>query len=226
MKIIAVFVYLVLFSKSNAFLLTMMRKISSAGVGGTMLRESEIYEHQHAAKTGRRRFVQSFIISSTYNSIASRADDNSMMLSNKPYGMSQAVCDPSVESYRKGPKRIHIVGTAHISSVSSRLSRDAVKETKVRKSKKSSSFSSLNCNAYTTEREITTSPKQCSLSSISSESAVPSAAARSNRPPPFYFSEVKIKGEEELLLWNPLSLLLRIWGGDRLGYFASSRILL
>lgn len=93
----------------------------------------------------RRRLIHSLIISSTCKSIVSHAADDtyptSTVLSTTEQNeitshhdvMINAICDPTVESYRRGSNIIHIVGTAHISSASSRLSRDAVKETKVRK---------------------------------------------------------------------------------------------
>jgi hypothetical protein len=148
MRLFAVFAILdlLIWSMSNAFMISSMRRMSPAECSGTMMREgardsTEIYEHNDAnCILGRRRLIQSLLFSSTYTSIASRAaDDNSAVLSiNKPHTisshdvMNKAICDPTVESYRKGPNSIHIVGTAHISSVSSRLSRDAVRETKVR----------------------------------------------------------------------------------------------
>jgi len=147
MRLFAVFIIfdLLSWSRSNAFMISSMRRKSPAESSGTIMRggardSADIYENKHANYIlGRRRLIQSLLISSTYKSIASHAaDDNSAVLTmSKPHPISsndvmiKAICDPTVESYRKGPNSIHIVGTAHISSVSSRLSRDAVRETKV-----------------------------------------------------------------------------------------------
>lgn len=66
---------------------------------------------------------------------------------------SSAVCDQTIECYRKGNKEIFIVGTAHVSSVSAQLSGDVVKETKVCLSWISfdllTLFSCFNCNHNT-----------------------------------------------------------------------------
>jgi hypothetical protein len=45
--------------------------------------------------------------------------------------ISVKVCDKTVESYKKGDRHIHIVGTAHVSSASAALSGGLVKEVKV-----------------------------------------------------------------------------------------------
>jgi hypothetical protein len=45
--------------------------------------------------------------------------------------ISVKVCDKTVESYKKGGRHIHIVGTAHVSSASAALSGGLVKEVKV-----------------------------------------------------------------------------------------------
>lgn len=84
---------------------------------------------------GRRQLLRGLIVSSTFKSIAAEADDSSSLMSPRPSAISNsasksAICDPTVESYRKRSNQIHIVGTAHISSESSQLSRAAVRETK------------------------------------------------------------------------------------------------
>lgn len=131
---------------------TMRRRFPSGSRGMTIVRESildQCVEHRVLTEATysieRRRLIHSLIISSTFKSIASHSADDSYSTSTvlstteKNEITSQhdvvinAICDPAVDSYRKGPNIIHIVGTAHISSVSSRLSRDVVKESKVRK---------------------------------------------------------------------------------------------
>lgn len=155
---IVVFVIFVVFSttgsRSNAFTVTRMRMRRRSPAGdsrivarGRAIDHSDMTEHRSLNDAtnvliGRRTMIHSLIISTTYKSIASHAadDNDSVVLSkNLSYEIPpkhdviiKAICDPTVESYRKGPSRIHIVGTAHISSVSSRLSKDAVRETKVR----------------------------------------------------------------------------------------------
>ena len=147
---IVVFVIFVVFStagsRSNAFTITRMRMRRRSPAGdsrivtrGRAIDHSDMTEYR---SFGRRTMIHSLIISTAYKSIASHAadDNDSVVLSkNLSYEIPpkhgviiKAICDPTVESYRKGPSRIHIVGTAHISSVSSRLSKDAVRETKVR----------------------------------------------------------------------------------------------
>ena len=153
--LVILFIFSARSTRSNAgFLVTPLRRRSpvaadcifcSVGtiVRGRALDQCEMDEHEvivlddptHNIVVGRRRLIHSFIISSAYKSIASHATEykyNSAVLSkNKQQTTHSAICDPTVESYRKGSNSIHIVGTAHISSVSSRLSRDTVKETKV-----------------------------------------------------------------------------------------------
>ena len=73
---------------------------------------------------GRRQLLHGILLSPVvFKSIATYADDPLV---------SKAICNPTNESYKKGMKQIHLVGTAHISSESSRLSRDVVRETKVK----------------------------------------------------------------------------------------------
>ena len=81
----------------------------------------------------RRRLLRDMILAPIVcSSTAAHADDSSLLSAASTSRKSAAICDPTVESYRKGgSNQIHIVGTAHISDVSSRLSRAAVRETKV-----------------------------------------------------------------------------------------------
>ena len=80
---------------------------------------------------GRRELLRGILVSAAFKSIATPADDLSVLLptvsSQKP-----AICDPTVDSFRKGSHQIHIIGTAHISSESSRLSKEAVRQSKVK----------------------------------------------------------------------------------------------
>ncbi|KAL9183819.1 hypothetical protein ACHAXT_004675 [Thalassiosira profunda] len=78
----------------------------------------------------RRQMLQSMVVfTTTFRSIAAHAD--ATLVHDAPRTSAKAaICDPTVESYRKGSNQIHIVGTAHISSVSASLSRAAVRETK------------------------------------------------------------------------------------------------
>ena len=68
----------------------------------------------------RRQWIQNFCLSAAVMNDAAA------------FGAESAkVCDSTVESYRKGPKRIHIVGTAHVSSISASLAGKLVKEIEV-----------------------------------------------------------------------------------------------
>jgi len=73
---------------------------------------------------GRRQLLHGTLLSPVvFKNIATYADDSLV---------AKAICDTTtIESYQKGRKKIHLVGTAHISSESSRLSRDVVREIKV-----------------------------------------------------------------------------------------------
>ena len=86
--------------------------------------------------TERRRLLHGVILSAAIKGIAAHAYSSAYFtISTEQPILSEAsksaIRDPTVESYRKGSNQIHIVGTAHISSLSAQLSRDAVKETKV-----------------------------------------------------------------------------------------------
>lgn len=76
---------------------------------------------------GRRQLFWDLGISVAAASAAAHADDSSMI----PVPSVKSICDPTVESYRKGSSQIHIVGTAHVSSASAVLAGNAVKEVKV-----------------------------------------------------------------------------------------------
>jgi hypothetical protein len=77
---------------------------------------------------GRRQLFRDLGVSAVA-SIISAANAHSTMVPEKTARSS--VCDPTVESYRKGSKQIHIVGTAHVSSLSALLSGSVVKEVQV-----------------------------------------------------------------------------------------------
>ena len=76
----------------------------------------------------RRQWLRNLGFAAGMNSAAAALGiDQSTM----PSTTVPEVCDVSVESYRKGNKRIHIVGTAHVSSVSASLAGGLVREVKV-----------------------------------------------------------------------------------------------
>ena len=72
---------------------------------------------------GRRQLLHGILLYPVFKSIDAYANDSLV---------AKAICDTTIESYQKGMKEIHLVGTAHISSESSRLSRDVVREIKVK----------------------------------------------------------------------------------------------
>ena len=78
---------------------------------------------------GRRDLIRGLVLSSIFKSTDAHADASHTTLNP---AVRPAICDSTVESYRKGSKQIHIVGTAHISFASSKLSGSSVRETKVR----------------------------------------------------------------------------------------------
>ena len=90
---------------------------------------------------GRRRWLRDLIVSSTATSVSAYAADSPSFLSaayvtpalTRSATVKSALCDPTIESYRKGPKQIHIVGTAHVSSVSAQLTASVVRDIKVRR---------------------------------------------------------------------------------------------
>ena len=93
---------------------------------------TESIEDANRSVIGRRELLRGILlVSAAFKSIATRADDLSL-LSPTVTSQKPAICDPTVESYRKGSHQIHIVGTAHISSESSRLSKEAVRQSKVK----------------------------------------------------------------------------------------------
>lgn len=80
---------------------------------------------------GRRQlFLRGMIFSSAFKGVAAHAQESTALLpvTSSNRAVKSAICDPTVESYRKGASEIHIVGTAHISSISARLSREVVRE--------------------------------------------------------------------------------------------------
>lgn len=92
---------------------------------------TESIEDANESVIGRRELLRKIFVAAAFKSIATRADDLSL-LSPTVTSQKPAICDPTVESYRKGSHQIHIVGTAHISSESSRLSKEAVRQSKVK----------------------------------------------------------------------------------------------
>lgn len=80
---------------------------------------------------GRRELLRGILVSAAFKSVATPADDLSV-LSPSVSSQKPAICDPTVDSFRKGSHQIHIIGTAHISSESSRLSKEAVRQSKVK----------------------------------------------------------------------------------------------
>lgn len=77
---------------------------------------------------GRRRWIRDLIVSAVSTSISANADGTSKVAGSP---IKAAVCDGTVESYRKGSKQIHVIGTAHVSSISAQLAGSVVKEIKV-----------------------------------------------------------------------------------------------
>ena len=81
---------------------------------------------------GRRKWLRGMILAPVLKSIAAHADVSSPSTVTVDRAVPKlAICDPTVESYRKGSKVIHIIGTAHISSLSAALSKEVVRETRV-----------------------------------------------------------------------------------------------
>ncbi|KAL3786739.1 hypothetical protein HJC23_005302 [Cyclotella cryptica] len=76
---------------------------------------------------GRRKLFWELGISATTASAAAAFADFSTIV---PAPVINSICDPTVESYRRGSSQIHIVGTAHVSSASAALAGNAVKEVK------------------------------------------------------------------------------------------------
>jgi hypothetical protein len=80
---------------------------------------------------GRRQWFRVLGLSgAAANAAAAFATEAATMLSAED-DVSVKVCDKTVESYKKGGRHIHIVGTAHVSSASAALSGGLVKEVKV-----------------------------------------------------------------------------------------------
>lgn len=85
---------------------------------------------------GRRRWIRDMIIfgsssiaaargasASTVTAISSPSPGNTYITSSP-----SILCNPTIESYRKGSNKIHIIGTAHVSSASATLAGEVVKE--------------------------------------------------------------------------------------------------
>lgn len=79
--------------------------------------------------SGRRQWFRETAVFAIANPAAVSGID--IDSSTVPNNAAAKVCEPTVESYRKRNKRIHIVGTAHVSSASAELAGDLVKEIKV-----------------------------------------------------------------------------------------------
>lgn len=88
------------------------------------------YRHKGRGAIGRRRWIRDMIVFGS-NSIATRTSASALTtnLSSRDT-KAAAICDPTIESYQKGSSKIHIVGTAHVSSVSAKLSGAVVREVK------------------------------------------------------------------------------------------------
>ena len=79
--------------------------------------------------SGRRQWLRTTAFSVAANSAAAVIGidlDSPTMPHN-----ADKICEPTVESYRKKDKHIHILGTSHVSSASAELAGDLVKEVKV-----------------------------------------------------------------------------------------------
>lgn len=89
-----------------------------------------VYRHKGRGAIGRRRWIKDTIVfGSSSIGIAARTSALTTNLSSSDT-KAAAICDPTIESYQKGSSKIHIVGTAHVSSVSAQLAGAAVKEIK------------------------------------------------------------------------------------------------
>ena len=85
--------------------------------------------HNERGALGRRRWIRDMIVFGS-NSIAARTYASTTNVPSLDTKTATVICDPTIESYQKGSTRIHIVGTAHVSSVSAQLAGAAVKEIK------------------------------------------------------------------------------------------------
>jgi pheromone shutdown protein TraB len=84
---------------------------------------------------GRRRWIRDMIIFGSSSITAARGASASTATaisspspSNTYISSPSILCNPTIESYRKGSNKIHIIGTAHVSSASATLAGEVVKE--------------------------------------------------------------------------------------------------
>jgi len=124
------------FLKPTVILLQEKDRSSLIGItddpGGEVTNEFRINDDsssrmRKSGTLGRRQLFRDLGISVATASAAAHADYSTMI----PESAVKSICDPTVESYRKGSSQIHIVGTAHVSSASAVLAGNAVKEVKV-----------------------------------------------------------------------------------------------
>jgi len=126
MDIVCIFhIFVVLIKTSSALLFT--SPISSyhrQPHESTLLRYYNENTDIDNTSIGRRQLLHGILLYPVFKSIDAYANGSVV---------TKAICDTTtIESYQKGMKEIHLVGTAHISSESSRLSRDVVREIKVK----------------------------------------------------------------------------------------------
>lgn len=97
------------------------------------IENNEIFDTQHPyGPIGRRKWLRGMILTPVLKSNAAHANVSSPTIIMAERAVPKlSICDPTIESYRKGSKVIHIIGTAHISSLSAALSKEVVKETRV-----------------------------------------------------------------------------------------------
>lgn len=81
---------------------------------------------------GRRRWIRDMIMFGSSSIAAARGASASTAISSPSNtyitSPSMLLCDPTIESYHKGTNKIHIIGTAHVSSASATLVGEVVKE--------------------------------------------------------------------------------------------------
>eukprot|EP00985_Skeletonema_marinoi_P019483 scaffold11179_cov124-Skeletonema_marinoi.AAC.4 len=106
-----------------------VRRSKQADEGIPVLIDSESHDKERYSNT-RRRWIRDMIVFGS-NSIAARTYASTTTISSSSSDTkAAAICDPTIESYQKGSNKIHIIGTAHVSSVSAQLAGAAVKEIK------------------------------------------------------------------------------------------------
>jgi len=79
-----------------------------------------------AATTTAAKLCPSSASADTFDSFLVSATGQSLSRSS----VRSSLCDPTVSSFRRGSRVVHIVGTAHISSMSAKLAGNVVKEVK------------------------------------------------------------------------------------------------